>query len=299
MKKRALATLMTVIMAALSVTGCVSANEQKPSNEGNTVRTEEASQQLSDNSEENKSKAKKPPVGITADSPEEYLEKYIRTYYIDRKEDVSTIWDNCVSEKSKSLGFISEQDFVNYVKQQLFDNECTDILVINEGEVQENVYKLNVTYKLIQSSFEYPLDEEWYIIVEDGDYKLLLSGVMDVIYYSSEGNEEDDFELKDLTAFIMTDGISFTYELVNHSDYTVYLGPWASTVTIYLTMDDGQVYSTSYGHMIRITPNNSDLEDPFFEGASGVPAELKFDTITYLNEEGFPASETSFTNELD
>lgn len=299
MKKRALATLMTVIMAALSVTGCVSANEQKPSNEGNTVRTEEASQQLSDNSEENKSKAKKPPVGITADSPEEYLEKYIRTYYIDRKEDVSTIWDNCVSEKSKSLGFISEQDFVNYVKQQLFDNECTDILVINEGEVQENVYKLNVTYKLIQSSFEYPLDEEWYIIEEDGDYKLLLSGVMDVIYYSSEGNEEDDFELKDLTAFIMTDGISFTYELVNHSDYTVYLGPWASTVTIYLTMDDGQVYSTSYGHMISITPNNSDLEDPFFEGASGVPAELKFDTITYLNEEGFPASETSFTNELD
>lgn len=299
MKIRALATLMTVILAALSVTGCVSANEQKPSNEGNTVRTEEASQQLSDNSEENKSKAKKPPVGITADSPEEYLEKYIRTYYIDRKEDVSTIWDNCVSEKSKSLGFISEQDFVNYVKQQLFDNECTDILVINEGEVQENVYKLNVTYKLIQSSFEYPLDEEWYIIEEDGDYKLLLSGVMDVIYYSSEGNEEDDFELKDLTAFIMTDGISFTYELVNHSDYTVYLGPWASTVTIYLTMDDGQVYSTSYGHMISITPNNSDLEDPFFEGASGVPAELKFDTITYLNEEGFPASETSFTNELD
>ena len=287
MKKRALATLMTVIMAALSVTGCVSANE------------EEASQQLSDNSEENKSKAKKPPVGITADSPEEYLEKYIRTYYIDRKEDVSTIWDNCVSEKSKSLGFISEQDFVNCVKQQLFDNECTDILVINEGEVQENVYKLNVTYKLIQSSFEYPLDEEWYIIEEDGDYKLLLSGVMDVIYYSSEGNEEDDFELKDLTAFIMTDGISFTYELVNHSDHTVYLGPWASTVTIYLTMDDGQVYSTSYGHMISITPNNSDLEDPFFEGASGVPAELKFDTITYLNEEGFPASETSFTNELD
>ena len=74
MKKRALTTLMTVIMAALSVTGCVSANEQKPSNEGNTVRTEEASQQLSDNSEENKSNAKKPPVGITADSPEEYLE---------------------------------------------------------------------------------------------------------------------------------------------------------------------------------------------------------------------------------
>ena len=299
MKKRALATLMTVIMAALSVTGCVSANEQKPSNEGNTVRTEEASQQLSDNSEENKSKAKKPPVGITADSPEEYLEKYIRTYYIDRKEDVSTIWENCVSEKSKSLGFISEQDFVNYVKQQLFDNECTDILVINEGEVQENVYKLNVTYKLIQSSFEYPLDEEWYIIEEDGDYKLLLSGVMDVIYYSSEGNEEDDFELKDLTAFIMTDGISFTYELVNHSDYTVYLGPWASTVTIYLTMDDGQVYSTSYGHMISITPNNSDLEDPFFEGASGIPAELKFDTITYVGENGLPVGETSFTNTLD
>ena len=299
MKKRTLATLIIVIAAAVSVTGCSSAIEKKTSDEGDTARTEEDSQQQSENHEENKTTAEVKAAGITADRPEEYLEKYIRTYYIDRTQDVSTIWENCVSEKSKSIGFISEQDYVNHVKQQLFENECTDILIINEGEVQDNIYKLDVTYKLLQGSFENPLEEEWYIIDEDGEYRLLLSGVMDAIYYSSEDNEEDDFELKDLTALIMTDGISFTYELVNHSDHTVYLGPWASTVTIYLTMDDGQVYSTSYGHMISITPNNSDLEDPFFEGASGIPAELKFDTITYVGENGLPVGETSFTNTLD
>ena len=297
--KRALTTVMIIIVAALSVTGCVSANKQRTSNAGNTSPIEEESQQLSDTSQEDKSMAKKTPVGITADSPEEYLEKFIRTYYIDKTEDVSTIWDNCVSEKTKSIGFISEQDYVNHVKRQLFDNELTDVLVISEGEVQENIYKLNATYKLFQSSFDNPMEEEWYIIDEDGEYRLLYNVVMDVINYSSEGHEEDNFELKDLTAFIMTNGISFTYELVNHSDYTVYMGPWASTVTIYLTMDDGQVYSTSYGHMIRITPNNSDLEDPFFEGASGIPAELTFDTITYQGADGLPTGETSFTVDLN
>ena len=34
--KRALTTVMIIIVAALSVTGCVSANKQKTSNVGNT-----------------------------------------------------------------------------------------------------------------------------------------------------------------------------------------------------------------------------------------------------------------------
>jgi len=299
MKKRALTTLLIVVMAAFSVAGCGSANEQKTSSEGNTAQKEEVAQQPSDNSKEDNSTAQKAPAGITADSPEEFMEKFIRTYYIDRTQDISTIWENCVSERSKNTGIISEQDYVNQLKQLLFSNKYTDVLAINEGEVQENIYKLNVTYKVLQGNIENSFDEVGYIIDENGNYRLLLGGVTDIIYYSPESSEEDDFELKDLKALITPDGITFSYELVNHSDQSVYLGPWASDMTIFLTMDDGQVYSTSYSHMVTITPNNSDPESPFFEGASGIPAELKFDTITYLKENGMPGSTTSYTVDLN
>lgn len=299
MKKRALTTLLIVVMAAFSVTGCASGNGQNTSNEGNTAQKEEAAQQPSDSSKEDQSSAPKSPAGITADSPEEFMEKYIRTYLIDRTQDVSTIWENCVSERTKSTGLISEQDYVNPIKQALFRYKYTDVLVINEGEVQENIYKLTVTFKVVQGNIENSLDEVCYVINENGNYRLLLRGITDVIYYSPESSEESDFELKDLKALITPDGITFSYELVNHSDQSVYLGPWASDMTIFLTMDDGQVYSTSYSHMVTITPNNSDPENPFFEGASGTPAELKFDTITYLKENGMPESTTSYTVDLN
>ena len=177
MKKRALTTLLIVIMAAFSVTGCGSANEQKTSSEGNTVQKEEVAQQPSDNSKEDNSTAKKAPAGITADSPEEFMEKFIRTYYIDRTQDISTIWENCISERSKNTGIISEQDYVNQLKQLLFINKYTDVLAINEGEVQENIYKLNVTYKVLQGNTENSFDEVGYIIDENGNYRLLLGGV--------------------------------------------------------------------------------------------------------------------------
>ncbi len=265
------------------------------SKEVSNTSAKSSTESVTESSEVEKEEVK----GIQADSAEDFMEKFFRAYYIDKTQDVSTIWDQCVAEKSKELNVMSEDDYVSQVKQVLFDKEFTDLMINSSSELQTDIYKVSMTYKYTNNGNESTGTEDWYIIKENENYKLLLSGILDVTEFGNTESGDSDFSLANLKVYTTAESIRLTYDFVNNSGQEIYMGPWAGTVKVTMTTDDGSQYTCAFDSMVKIAQNNSDSETLNYAGATGVPVQLDFDTITYVGGNGLPDGATSYTVTLN
>lgn len=284
--------LMLILVGTCAVSIMAGCGSSKEVSERDANSTTEAVTESSD--VENKNSK-----GIQADSAEDFMEKFFKEYYIDKTQDVSTIWEQCISEKSKELNVMSEDDYVSQIKQLLFDNEFTDVMINSSSEIQTDIYKVSTSYKCTNNGIQSTGTEDWYIIKENENYKILLSGITDVMEFGNSENGDSDFSLENLKVYTTVESIRLSYDFVNNSGQEIYMGPWAGTVKVTMTTDDGSQYTCAFDSMVKIAQNNSDAETLNYAGATGVPVQLEFDTITYVGDNGLPDGSTSYTVTLN
>lgn len=280
MKKR----FLTIVLAGVCSVSLLTACGGESRNTGGTEKVNKTAE-----------KSIEKTSGIQADDPGAFIEQLYQVYMIDRSEDYGDMWKNYVSEKSKELGFMTEDEFTSNIRQNAFTYEYKDVLVNSQTNVGDNITKVNVSIKTADGATD-STDE--YVIEENGAYKILVAGVIDV---DKLGNTEQsgDFALENVFIYYQPEGITLTYDFRNNSDRLVYLSAWASTPMVKMTTEDGSEYTCSFDSMVSVQPGNSDTETLYFAGAKGTPKALSWDTITYCNERNLPDGTASFTVNIE
>lgn len=229
-------------------------------------------------------------------SPSMYARKLFRAYYSKKVLPAETIWDYCVSEKTKSLNITSEREYVSQIRKERNAYPYSHFKVESSDEVQPGIYIIKSLFTCNYEDTEYSdVPQDWYIIRECGVCRLLLDGITNRINIDAYQAEGSEFFLDDLKVYRAVDGIVFSYDFKVKSNRTVRLPPSNDKMTVTLTTDDGRKYSLPYDPTSRFIGYYSNHTTIKIPGAKGTPAKLCLDGIMYVGSDGNPDETTSYT----
>lgn len=109
-------------------------------------------------------------------SVEKFTEKYYKAW-VSGEMTAHKSYDEYISQTSKDLLSMSQDDYVNSLVASMRDTKIKDIEILNVTDFNATVYKVKCSITMETNGKEQAFSSNEYVINENGNYKFLMYGV--------------------------------------------------------------------------------------------------------------------------
>ena len=287
-KRRIALIALTLIVAILA--GCGSKTPEAAPGEAKTTAPSASPSAPASSGPEN---TLEPAVGQPEDVIAEIYNGLVR-----KSLTWENIWDSYVSDLSKSLGFMTRDQFVDAGRAQEQNNIVyTGYSFVSKEDLGGGIYKINCVISFTSSASDSEAQQTLveYVTEENGAYKYLISGVTDYKEYSNLSDEA--VRLENVAVYTMAESIYITFDVVNKSPASYSLG-WVSGANVTLSTGEGE-YHLTMNEPLKVPAGATQSCVCNFAGAKGAVRALTMFNVLERSSSGLPldasATGTSLT----
>lgn len=226
-------------------------------------------------------------TGVQIENPGEFIETLYQGLMIDHTITPEVFWDDYVSDRSKNLGVIDRDGYLNLVAE--------DPMVIQEVSASqgahvgrnEELYKVKVMQKIVdETGAQQSRYLEEYVVVENGYCKYLVYGIYEAETFAELTTTNGLFKVKNLEVDYCAEGISLRYNLYNNSEQYIRHG-WIGGPTVQLVTSE-DTYEAELDEPHAYDPQGEFFEQLYCEKAEGTLQEIQFDNMFVVDANGNP-----------
>ena len=152
--------------------------------------------------------------------PKEFIEA-IKKEKMNKTISGERMWEVYISDRSKSLGFLDEKEYISNFDMGLFSNnsEIVDYLINEPEDMGNGIFKVVSMNKYDNGNTSTLTD---YIIIENGKCGFLMDAIIDIKKYSDSASE--GITLRNITKTLYVNETKITYDLYNRYDCSIVHG---------------------------------------------------------------------------